>query len=153
MTPRSIPHDDADLGELFHAAFRGLRHTWAEQLAPYELTPHQFRALQSLLRPGGPGEGCDRDTAEGLRLKDIAARLRIAPRSATEVIDQLEAKGLVARAPDPDDRRATLVSVTEAGLDLWRRLRAERRERANEYFAKLQPQDRAELQRILLQLG
>lgn len=134
---------DTDLGELFHATFRGLRHTWAEQLAPYELTPHQFRALASLMRGAGN---------EGLRLKDIAARLRIAPRSATEVIDQLEAKNLVARAPDPDDRRATLVSPTASGLELWQRLRAERRERANEFFAVLPEGDREELQRILLQL-
>ena len=153
MTPRSIPHDDADLGELFHAAFRGLRHTWAEQLAPYELTPHQFRALQSLLRSGGPGGDCLAGGAPGLRLKDIAARLRIAPRSATEVIDQLEAKALVARAPDPADRRATLVCATDAGLELWRRLTTHRRELANEYFAKLEPADRAELQRILRLLG
>ncbi|GAA4368517.1 MarR family winged helix-turn-helix transcriptional regulator [Paeniglutamicibacter cryotolerans] len=153
MTQRSIPHDDADLGELFHAAFRGLRHTWAEQLAPYGLTPHQFRALQSLLRRGGPGGGCAEGGTGGMRLKDIAARLRIAPRSATEVIDQLEAKALVTRAPAPDDRRATLVSATDAGLDLWRRLTTARRELANEYFAKLEPADRAELKRILRLLG
>ncbi|WP_265739284.1 hypothetical protein [Arthrobacter polaris] len=27
-----------DLGELFHTAFRGLRRTWSQQLAPWELT-------------------------------------------------------------------------------------------------------------------
>lgn len=46
----------------------------------------------TLMRPA-PGDP--------IRLKDLAERLRIAPRSATEVVDQLEVKGLVRRDPDP----------------------------------------------------
>ena len=45
----------------------------------------------------------------------LAEHLRIAPRSATEVVDDLQERGLVERAPDPADRRATLVRLTEAG--------------------------------------
>lgn len=164
------PTDDApDLGELFHAAFRGLRRTWAEQLAPWELTPHQWRALMTLLRgrrasgsgePGaGPGTGgaggvggADCDVSGDVRLKDLAERLRIAPRSATEVVDQLEAKGLVRRDPDPTDRRATLIVATAAGQQLFADVQAERRDKSSEYFARLGAQDRAELARILGQL-
>lgn len=155
------PTDDApDLGELFHAAFRGLRRTWAEQLAPWELTPHQWRALMTLLRgrrgdpaSGGPAAGADDCAVPGdVRLKDLAERLRIAPRSATEVVDQLEAKGLVRREPDPTDRRATLIVATAAGQQLFADVQAERRDKSNEYFARLGAQDRAELARILGQL-
>lgn len=138
--------NSADLGELFHAAFRGLRRTWAEQLAPWELTPHQWRALMTLLRRGTP-------EPEALRLKDLAERLRIAARSATEVVDQLEAKGLVRREPDPTDRRATLIAATDTGRQLYADVRAERRDKSNEYFAKLTDEDRAELARILGQLA
>jgi DNA-binding MarR family transcriptional regulator len=147
---RSQPSDPADLGELFHAAFRGLRRTWAEQLSPWDLTPHQWRALATLLRNCPPG--VDAETA-GLRLKDLADRLRIAPRSATEVVDQLEAKGLVRREPDPTDRRATLVLATDEGTELFANLGAERRDKSNEYFAKLSASDRAELARILGELA
>lgn len=152
--------DDApELGDLFHAAFRGLRRTWAEQLAPWELTPHQWRALMTLLRrrpdaPSSPSASsaasapCDGD----VRLKDLAERLRIAPRSATEVVDQLEAKGLVRRDADPTDRRATLIVATDAGWQLFSEVQADRRDKANEYFAKLNGHDRAELARILAQL-
>ena len=150
---RSQPSDPADLGELFHAAFRGLRRTWAEQLSPWELTPHQWRALATLLRGGGPGSGVCGGAGEGLRLKDLAERLRIAPRSATEVVDQLEAKGLVRREPDPTDRRATLVLATAEGEELFANVGAERRDKANAYFAQLPEGDRAELARILEQLG
>jgi DNA-binding MarR family transcriptional regulator len=147
----SQPSDSAELGDLFHAAFRGLRRTWAEQLSPWELTPHQWRALMTLMRRGpassAPAPG------EPMRLKDLAERLRIAPRSATEVVDQLEVKGLVRRDPDPTDRRATLVAATPAGQQLFAKVSAERRGKSSEYFARLSAEDRAELARILGQLG
>ncbi|MGO4384089.1 MarR family winged helix-turn-helix transcriptional regulator [Specibacter sp. RAF43] len=139
-----------DLGELFHAAFRGLRRTWAEQLAPWELTPHQWRALQTLMRGCAPGRG---GAVDGLRLKDLADRLRIAPRSATEVVDQLAEKGLVRREADPTDRRATLVVATAPGIRLFGDVSAARRDKSTEYFARLPETDRAELARILRQLG
>jgi len=144
----------ADLGELFHAAFRGLRRTWAEQLAPWELTPHQWRALQTLVRGCGPGAGSAAGaSAAGLRLKDLADRLRIAPRSATEVVDQLESKDLVRRDADPSDRRATLVVATPAGEQLFAEVSAARRDKSMEYFAQLAEPDRTELARILAQLS
>ena len=47
------------------------------------------------------------------------------PSAMTSRIDRLEARGLVQRAPDPRDRRATVVRLTPAGLDLvWRALEA-----------------------------
>lgn len=164
-----------DLGELFHSAFRGLRRTWAAQLAPWELTPHQWRALMTLLRrqhdaqhpsgqdstehgPAEPGPGEQEQEQPGpagakpMRLKDLAGHLRIAARSATEVVDQLEAKGLVSRTADPTDRRATLIVPTVAGKELFANISAERRDKSTEYFSQLSAQDRAELARILAQL-
>ena len=155
-------HDDApELGELFHAAFRGLRRTWAEQLAPWELTPHQWRALMTLNRhshshshkPSASPINCGPDCNTGdVRLKDLAERLRIAPRSATEVVDQLEAKGLVRRDADPSDRRATLIVPTDAGRQLFTEVQAERRDKSKEYFGRLNAEDQSELARILSQL-
>ncbi|WP_288024090.1 MarR family transcriptional regulator [Arthrobacter sp.] len=141
----------ADLGELFHAAFRGLRRTWSEQLSPWQLTPHQWRALMTLLRSRPFGQAPAAEPEE-MRLKDLAEKLRIAPRSATEVVDQLEAKGLVRRDPDPTDRRATLVVSTAAGRQLFADITADRRDKSSEYFARLSAGDRAELARILAQL-
>jgi len=155
-----------DLGNLFHAAFRGLRRGWMEQLSPWGLTPHQWRALQAAghhdrdqhdggphgVEPGG-GEAGGGANSGGLRLKELAERLRIAPRSATEVVDQLEAKGLVERRSDPADRRATLVFLTAAGRQLHAEVAAARREQSERYFAALSPADRAELARLLELLG
>ena len=145
--------DPAALGDLMHAAFRGLRKRWMQQLAPYDLTPHQFRALSAVARaasgadsPGAPGG------EPGLRLKELAERLRIAPRSATEVVDQLAAKGLVERRPHPGDRRAALLSLTDEGARLRKLVQADRRREAGEFFSVLEPQDRSELARILGEL-
>ncbi len=156
----AFPDDTLDLGELFHTAFRGLRRTWSQQLAPWELTPHQWRALLTVVQRRSyphPGSGTDRvgntGSRDDVRLKDLAERLRIAPRSATEVVDQLEAKGLVRRDPNPHDRRATLLVATEAGEALFTAIQTERRDKSSEYFARLNDHDRAELARILVQLG
>ncbi|MBV1780505.1 MarR family transcriptional regulator [Paeniglutamicibacter sp. ABSL32-1] len=139
-----------DLSELFHRASRSLRQTWSARLAPFELTPHQSRAMRSLAQHGNSADPAAR---AGMRLKDIAEHLRIAPRSATEVIDQLEAKKLVLRQSDPVDRRATLVCLTEEGLELSERVRAARRSHTQEYFGRLNAQERAELARILEKLS
>ncbi|MCC3270428.1 MarR family transcriptional regulator [Arthrobacter gengyunqii] len=154
--------DPAALGDLMHAAFRGLRKRWMLQLAPFDLTPHQFRALNVVARageiaPGGKGEGGVKaepglETEPGLRLKELAERLRIAPRSATEVVDQLAAKGLVERAAHPTDRRATLLSLTDEGAQLRKQVLADRKREADEFFSVLEPADRAELGRILGEL-
>ncbi|MDK1361973.1 MarR family transcriptional regulator [Arthrobacter sp. zg-Y1219] len=138
--------NSAGLGELMHATFRGLRGRWMQQLAPFGLTPHQFRALN------GVGRSADA-SGPGVRLKDLAEWLRIAPRSATEVVDQLQEKGLVERTPDPNDRRATRISLSEAGQELRTRIRSARRREADEYFSVLSAEDRTQLARILGQLA
>lgn len=142
-----MPHPEADsaaLGELMHAAFRGLRSRWLRQLAPFGLTPHQYRALNAVARNADDG---------GIRLKELSELLRIAPRSATEVVDQLEVQGLVERTPDPSDRRATLISLTGEGAAMRAGVRKDRAREADEYFAALSAEDRATLERILAQLA
>jgi DNA-binding MarR family transcriptional regulator len=51
----------------------------------------------------------------GLRLTEIAERGNMTKQSAGEVVDDLVALGYVERVPDPDDRRAKLVCLTERG--------------------------------------
>lgn len=145
--PQHSSPDSAALGDLFHAAFRGLRRTWSSQLAPFELTPHQWRALHVLA--GGHGRPQGRGQAEALRLNEVAERLRIAPRSATEVVDQLEAKGLAARRPDPRDRRATQVLLTGEGEELLERVLAVRRQESGRFFGRLGADEQAQLARLL----
>lgn len=158
------PHDDgADLGDLMHVVFRRLRRRWSAQLEPLGVTPHQVRALRGVAEGAGGGIGsgagaraASRPVADddaGVRLRDLAERLRIAPRSATDVVDQLESRGLVERAADPADRRAVRIRLTDAGRGLLRRVHEARRTEAADFFAVLAPADRAELARLLARVA
>jgi DNA-binding MarR family transcriptional regulator len=51
----------------------------------------------------------------GLRLTEIAERGNMTKQSAGEIVDDLVALGYVKRVPDPDDRRAKLIRLTERG--------------------------------------
>jgi DNA-binding MarR family transcriptional regulator len=48
----------------------------------------------------------------------IGERLQVHPTSVTNAVDRLEAAGLVRRSPHPDDRRATVVELLDAGRAL-----------------------------------
>lgn len=137
-------HTQHDLGDQMHRINHRLRRRWGVQLAPYGLSPHYFRALAAIAR----AQHID-DAVTGLKLREIAERLRIAPRSATEVIDGLEERELVQRVPHPSDRRATLVQITDEGLRLHAELRAQRQSSNTEFFAVLDAADRQELNRLL----
>jgi len=128
------PAGDETLAEAFWAVARRLRDTSQETLAPWDITPAQLRALRVLGRHGV------------MRLSELSDRLRIAPRSATEVVDALEARGLAQRRPDPGDRRATLVEVTADGSGVLDAVRGTEAERV---FGRLSPADRSQLGRIL----
>jgi DNA-binding MarR family transcriptional regulator len=128
------------LAEAFRAVARQLRHQTQTALAPWDLTPAQARALGVLVRHGS------------LRLGALSEHLRIAPRSATEVVDALAVAGLVERHPDPADRRAVLVAPTGRGAEVAAGIRADRTAEADGFFARLDDADRETLARILEKL-
>lgn len=94
-------------GDLVMAVARRVRRAHLEALAQWQVTPSQSRALRVLA-----------SRADGMRPSVLADELRIAPRSATEVVDALEERGWVSRTPDPTDRRATVLTLTDAGRAL-----------------------------------
>jgi len=136
---REVPADN--LGDAFGAVARRLRSASMASLSAWDVTPSQMRAIRILTGHEG-----------GVRSSELAHHLHIAPRSATEVIDALEAKGLVERSPDPTDRRATLVSLTPRGVELSAEVRRARGLESEKLFERLSPTDRAHLERILRQL-
>jgi DNA-binding MarR family transcriptional regulator len=87
-----------------------------------------------------------------MRLSELSDRLQIAPRTATEVVDALQARNLVRRRADPVDRRAILAEVTERGAGVLAEIRATRGPEAGRLFGRLSPAERAELARILSKL-
>ncbi|MGE5636091.1 MAG: MarR family winged helix-turn-helix transcriptional regulator [Nocardioidaceae bacterium] len=69
-----------------------------------------------------PGHGCvfrhmDRD---GMRLTELAERGGLTKQAVGEVVDDLEQLGYVERVPDPADRRAKIIRLTEHGIEAGR---------------------------------
>ncbi|MEJ7628805.1 MAG: MarR family transcriptional regulator [Nocardioidaceae bacterium] len=125
------------LNEMFATVARRLRHASMQALAPWQIAPSQLRAISLVA------------THRAIRPSELAEQLRITPRSVTEVIDGLEGRGLVRRAADPDDRRATLITLTPGGADVVAAVRAARAAEAEVIFGALSAADRAQLRRIL----
>ena len=61
---------------------------------------------------------------DGLKMSEISRRLMVTGGNVTGITDQLEKEGLVARAEDPNDRRAYTVRLTPAGRALFDRMAA-----------------------------
>jgi DNA-binding MarR family transcriptional regulator len=55
--------------------------------------------------------------AEGTRLTQLAERARMTPQAMGELVDDLVARGYLDRIPDPSDRRAKLIVLTDRGYE------------------------------------
>jgi DNA-binding MarR family transcriptional regulator len=62
--------------------------------------------------------------AEGSRLTELATQARMTLPAMSELVDDLQRIGIVERRPDPRDRRAKLICLTDAG---WEAMRTARR--------------------------
>ena len=80
-------------------------------LRPYGITFSRYEALVLL----------SYSQAGSLPLSKVGERLQVHATSVTNVIDRLEAAGLVRREPNPRDGRGTLAVITDAGRDVARR--------------------------------
>jgi DNA-binding MarR family transcriptional regulator len=72
----------------------------------------------------------------------LAHALEVSPRNITGLVDALEASGHVERAPHPSDRRAFLVTLTEAGRAEMTRMQTEHAELTETLLAAVDPADR-----------
>jgi DNA-binding MarR family transcriptional regulator len=86
-----------------------LRRGAAAALAAVELKPWEYDVLSVLRRQGEPFE---------LPATELARESLLTSGAMTTRIDQLEQRGLVRRAPDPDDRRGIRVRLTRRGRSL-----------------------------------
>lgn len=141
MAP-SIPDENDVRAQLAAEAIRGMqllsrrvRREARVELEPLGLTVGQVRALHEL------GRHVDHDHRPGIRMGVLADALDVVPRSATDVVEALEAHGLVARSPDPADGRAVVVALTDAGFDLLSLLARRRRAAALEVLDALSTDD------------
>jgi DNA-binding MarR family transcriptional regulator len=87
-----------------------------------------------------------------LRMSELASKLGIKARTVTQFIDALEQEALLTRTPNPDDRRATFLQLTEAAPPLIAEARAAMSEASERVLASFSPEARSELHKLLLHL-
>ncbi|MGH9118884.1 MAG: MarR family winged helix-turn-helix transcriptional regulator [Acidimicrobiales bacterium] len=139
--PAPRPDAAGEIADLVQHVGHRLRHRFREQLEPLGITWAQFRVLRRLV-----------DAGEPMRMSDLAARLDIVPRSATSLVDDLEAAGFVARSAHPTDRRVTLVAPTRRGRKVIESASARRRSAIAPMVDRLDPTEQAELAALLRRL-
>jgi DNA-binding MarR family transcriptional regulator len=87
---------------------------WARRQATAKVSTSTITTLDTLLAEGP------------LRISQLAEREAISQPGMTTLIDRLESAGQAERLPDPSDRRATLVHITELGRKVLAARRADR---------------------------
>jgi DNA-binding MarR family transcriptional regulator len=79
------------------------------------------------------------------RLTALAAASDVSQPAMTQLVGRLERDGLVVRLIDPDDARATLVDLSDAGHAFLAELRRLRRDRLAQLLDTLSPHDEVTL--------
>jgi len=117
---------------------RALRREFDCRAATAGVTRPQWRVLARLKRE------------PGLRQVELADRLDMEPITLCRIVDRLEEAGLVERKPDPSDRRAWRLELTEKAIPLMKRLRGLAQEFAEEAMGDIRESDLRDLQKKLL---
>ncbi|MGH2968202.1 MAG: MarR family transcriptional regulator [Solirubrobacteraceae bacterium] len=99
------------------------------------LSPSQTAALATIERHGP------------LTPSELASREHVQRPTVTRVLALLEGAGLVLRAADPADRRSCLLSVSPAGSELLAAVRTRKDAYLARRLERLEPSDRAALDR------
>jgi DNA-binding MarR family transcriptional regulator len=131
--PDGVDDLAAALRPLVFQLYRAVRHA-----SPHlQLSASQGSALATLVG-AGPLRIGQLAEAEGVRLP-----------SMTEIVARLERDGLVARRPDPDDRRGIIVEVTPDGMARYAESIAARVTFLRDRLARLSASDQAAIRAAL----
>ena len=114
---------------------------FAAALEPFGLHPRHFGVMTVL------------DARPGTTQQDLADHSRVDRSSMVAVLDELEARGLAERRPDPADRRKRSIHLTDEGRTKLQQMRAVAREVGEQSFAALNEEERATLHHLLRKLA
>ena len=116
MAPKDIPRTleagppayalEAQVGHLLRRAHQRHAAIFLDGIGAASLTPMQWAALVTLVRGGRATQN------------HLGRLTAMDPATIQGVVRRLRARGLIAGAPDPSDRRAMLLTPTAAGIAL-----------------------------------
>jgi DNA-binding MarR family transcriptional regulator len=113
---------------------------FAERIAEVDLNPPLFRILNLI------------DAAEGRSQQAIGEAIQVPPSRMVALVDELEARGLVERRPDPADRRVRALHLTRKGRTALAGGHEIARAHEEELTQGMTAVDRARLTRLLQQI-
>jgi MarR family transcriptional regulator, negative regulator of the multidrug operon emrRAB len=90
--------------------------------------------------------------ADGASIDELRRVLGLSHSGGVRIVSRLAARGLLAREPDPEDRRTVRLHLTAEGRRAARRVIAARQEALGELLAPLGRRETAELERLLERL-
>lgn len=102
------------------------------ELERYNLTLPQFVALRAINQCE---DGC-------CNMSELAETVQQVPATMTGIVDRLVQRGLAARSPNPSDRRAFRISLTDEGVKLVNKINNQKKTRLASFAATLSPEDR-----------
>jgi len=89
-----------------------------------------------------------RAPGRALRVNELAREVVLSPTAMSRFVDRAEKAGYVRRDPDPADRRALQVTLTDGGVDLLRRMWPIYSRGIEEHFGHQSQAFRAALERM-----
>jgi DNA-binding MarR family transcriptional regulator len=128
------------LGFLLSNASERLRSDTARALAPFNISPKELGALETICADGPISQ------------TDLSKLIRVDRTTMVHIVDRLESAGWIARAQKPGDRRSHALTVTEDGLNRLNHARSVARSVEAAFIASLPPEDVAQLKSALQRL-
>jgi DNA-binding MarR family transcriptional regulator len=136
-TTTSLPSTDTDTAARLRLATARLWRRLRDAEPRTGLTQTEMSVLFTVSRCGP------------VRMSDLAREEDVNPTMLSRVVAGLAERGLLDRAPDPDDRRAVVVAATDAGLRLRDESRRARTAVLAEVLEGLQPAEERALEQAL----
>jgi DNA-binding MarR family transcriptional regulator len=130
-----------DLAAILHAAYAAGDEMEA-RLSEVGLSGAKLAALR-----------CISEAGESLPLGQVAERLACVKSNITQLVDRLEADGLVTREPDPNDRRTKLAVLTTAGRKAVKEGLRVKQEAERELLGRLSRDEAQQLTALLNKIG
>jgi DNA-binding MarR family transcriptional regulator len=90
---------------------------------------------------------------DGMRPSDLAARMKVSKQALNYLLGDLERLGYLEREPDPDDRRARRIRLTDRGRALVPVIREAVSQTEREWAASLGEERFAQLRELLVGLN
>jgi len=141
QTNRKVNTNGVHLWLVLWKASRAVEAHALRNVAGLDMGLSDFGVLEALLHKGP------------LPIKDLGAKVLLTSGSITTAVDRLEAKGLVERFNDEQDRRSRIVRLTATGRKVIKKAFAEHKLAMELAVSGLDLKDRAQLIELLRRLG